>query len=76
MHKVLVNRLGGLSLPRKSVVRLTDRPDMTLDVDRGCKTTNQQSTNFGSSNVSFSNPSESSKTAVGPKFSAIYFMHF
>ena len=42
MHKVLVNRLGGLSLPRKSVVRLTDRPDMTLDVYRGCKTTNQQ----------------------------------
>ena len=32
VHKVLVNRLGGLSLPRKSVVRLTDRPDMTLDV--------------------------------------------
>ena len=31
MHEVLVNRLGGLSLPRKSVVRLTDRPDMTLD---------------------------------------------
>ena len=38
MHEVLVNRLGGLSLPRKSVVRLTDRPDMTLDVYRGCKT--------------------------------------
>ena len=34
MHKVLVNRLGGLSLPRKSVVRLTDRPDMTIDVFR------------------------------------------
>ena len=32
MHEVLVNRLGGLSLPRKSVVRLTDRPDMTVDV--------------------------------------------
>ena len=32
MHEVLVNRLGGLSLSRKSVVRLTDRPDMTLDV--------------------------------------------
>ena len=32
--------------------------------------------NFGSSNVSFSNPLESSKTAVGPEFSAIYFMHF
>ena len=39
VHKVLVNRLGGLSLPRKSVVRLTDRPDMTLDVYRGRKTT-------------------------------------
>ena len=31
MHEVLVNRLGCLSLPRKSVVRLTDRPDMTID---------------------------------------------
>ena len=41
MHEVLVNRLGGLSLPRKSVVRLTDRPDMTLDVYRGRKTTVQ-----------------------------------
>ena len=39
VHEVLVNRLGGLSLPRKSVVRLTDRPDLTLDVYRGCKTT-------------------------------------
>ena len=42
MHEVLVNRLGGVSLPRKSVVRLTDRPDMTLDVYRGLKTTMQQ----------------------------------
>ena len=42
MHEVLVNRLGGLSLPRKSVVRLTDRLDMTLDVYRGRKTTIQQ----------------------------------
>ena len=42
MHEVLVNRLGGLSLPRKSVVRLTDRPDMTLDVYHGRKTTQQQ----------------------------------
>ena len=42
MHEVLVNRFGGLSLPRKSVVRLTDRPDMTLDVYRGRKTTIQQ----------------------------------
>ena len=42
MHEVLVNRLGGISLPRKSVVRLTDRPDITLDVYRGRKTTMQQ----------------------------------
>ena len=31
VHEVLVNHLG-LSWPRKSVVRLTDRPDMALDV--------------------------------------------
>ena len=42
MHEVLVNRVGGLSLPRKSVVRLTDRPDITLDLYRGRKTTIQQ----------------------------------
>ena len=42
MHEVLVNRLGGLSLPRKRVARLTDRPDMTLDVYRGRKITTQQ----------------------------------
>ena len=47
MHEVLVNRLGGLSLPRKSVVRLTDRPDMTLDVYRGRKTTIQQQHSLG-----------------------------
>ena len=39
VHKVPVNGLGGLSLSRKSVVRLTDRPNMTLEVYRGCKTT-------------------------------------
>ena len=38
VHNVLVNRLGGLSLPRKGVVRLTDRPDMTIDVYLGRKT--------------------------------------
>ena len=32
----------GLSLPRKSVVRLIDRPDMTLDVYRRRKATMQQ----------------------------------
>ena len=42
VHEVPVNRLGRLSLPRKSVVRLTDRPDMTLDVYRGRKATLQQ----------------------------------
>ena len=42
VHEVLVNRLGGLSLPRKSVIRLTERPDMTLDVYRGRKTIQQQ----------------------------------
>ena len=39
VHEVLVNCLGGLSLPRKSVVRLTDRLDMTLDVYGGRKIT-------------------------------------
>ena len=46
VHEVLVNRSGGLSLPRKSVVRLTDRPDMTLDGYRGRKTTIQQQRPF------------------------------
>ena len=36
VHKVLINSLGGLSLPRKSVVRLTDHPVMTKHVYRGC----------------------------------------
>ena len=35
VHLVLFNRLGGRSLPRNSVVRLTDRPDMTVAVYRG-----------------------------------------
>ena len=52
VHEVLVNRLGGLSLPRKSVARLTDRPDMTLDVYRGRKTTMQQC--YIKSNIIFS----------------------
>ena len=43
VQEVLVYRLGGLRLlPRKCVVRLTNRPDMTLDVYRGRKTTAQQ----------------------------------
>ena len=46
MQEVLDNRLGGLSLPRKSEVRLTDRPDMTLDVTVDVK---QQHNNNNSS---------------------------
>ena len=42
MHEELVNRQRGLSLPRKSVVRLTDRSDLILDVYRGRETTTQQ----------------------------------
>ena len=42
MHKVVVNRLGGLSLPKKSVVRLTDYLDMTSAVYHRCKITTQQ----------------------------------
>ena len=51
MHEVLVNHLGALSLPRKSVIRLTDCPNMTTDVYRGRKTTTQQQAMIkGSSN--------------------------
>ena len=43
MHEVLVYRLGGLRLPRKkNGVRFTDRPDMTVVVDHGHKTTTIQ----------------------------------
>ena len=42
VHEVLVNYIGGLRLPMKSVVRITDHPDMTLDVYRARKTTTQQ----------------------------------
>ena len=36
---VLVNHLGGLSLPGNTVVRLTDRPDITIVVYHGRKAT-------------------------------------
>ena len=42
MDEVLANHLGSLSLSRKSEVRLTDHPDMTIAVYRGRKTTTQQ----------------------------------
>ena len=44
MHEVLAERFGDLSLPRKSVVRVTDRPDMTVDVYHGRKTTTTTTT--------------------------------
>ena len=36
-----MNRLGGLSLPRNSVVMLTDCPKMTIAIYRGRKATPQ-----------------------------------
>ena len=53
MHEVLVNRLGGLSLPRKSVVRLIDRPDMTLDVYVDVKQQHDNNNNFSENNKQF-----------------------
>ena len=41
-HEVLFNCLRGLSLPRKSVVELTDQPDMSIVVYCRRKTTQQQ----------------------------------
>ena len=39
VREVLVNRIAGLSQLRKSVVLLNGRPDMTIDVYCGRKTT-------------------------------------
>ena len=74
VHEVLVNRLGGLSLPRKSVVRLTDRPNMTLDVYRGRKTTMQQ---WFCSNANISRKHEciwSDSSTVVPEWNHFIFM--
>ena len=46
MHLVLVNRLG--SLPRNSVVRLTDRLNMTIVVDWDVKPQIKQTKEIGS----------------------------
>ena len=54
MHEVLVNSLGGLRLPRKSVVRLTDRPDMTLDVSVDVKQQHNNDNNSATLILSFS----------------------
>ena len=45
MHEILVNCVGSPSLPRKSLIRLTDCPNMTMAVYRGFKTTTQQQYN-------------------------------
>ena len=51
MHEVLVNHLGGLSLPRKSVVRLTDRPDMfTVDIKQQHNNNKNQKRIFSETN--------------------------
>ena len=42
VHLVLVNRFGGLSLPRNYVVRSTDSTDMARAVYHGHKATTQQ----------------------------------
>ena len=42
VQQMMVNRLGDLNLPRKSVVRLTDCPDMTIYAYLGRKTTTKQ----------------------------------
>ena len=44
MHSVLVNNLGDQCESRNSVVRVTDRPDMTVAVYHGRKTTSQTTT--------------------------------
>ena len=71
VHEELVNCLGGLSLPRKSVVRLTDRPDMTLDIYRGRKTTMQPTNKKpkGMCNM------EDSDQPIHPKSLIILFSH-
>ena len=59
MHKVLLNRLGGLSLPRK-----TDCPDMTIVVYHGPlnnNTTQQHSTAMKT--VKFANSVDVDKVA-------------
>ena len=65
MHEVLVNRLGGLNLPRKKVVRLTDRLDMTLVVYRGRKTTMQQQQNLW---FELTTPDQRPTWTLGPSF--------
>ena len=61
MHEVLVNRLGSLSLPTKSVVRLTDHPDMTLAVYGGCKTTTTDVSEIAGEMVNKAGPDQTTR---------------
>ena len=61
--------LGGLNLPRKSVVRLTDHPDMTLDVYRGCKTKMQCNYNYYKEQLTELLPSHTGKDLYKGSFS-------
>ena len=45
VHLLPINPLGGLSLPRNSVVSLTDSPAMILVIYSGRKETKQQNYN-------------------------------
>ena len=46
MHLVLVNKLG-LSLPKNSVIRSADHPNVTTAIYRGHKATTQQQKSTG-----------------------------
>ena len=61
--------LRSLSLPRKSVVRLADHPDMTVDVYHGRKTTTtigclSQTASYGS----VANSAKCEQTASEPEY--------
>ena len=54
MYLVLINHFGGLSLPRNSVVRLTDRPDMTIAVYHGHKATKENASHSEANRLIYS----------------------
>ena len=66
MHEVLVNHLGGVSQPWKSVVRLTDHPNMTIAVYHGRKTTKQDQQKGKVNGYSFRVSSSAIFTSTSP----------
>ena len=58
MHLVLINHFGGLSLPRNSVVRLSDPPDMTIAVYHGHKATKENSSHSEANRLIYSTESK------------------